>query len=119
MKDLTRDCQECDGWGTITIEHNGTEIPYLQDIVDYECMSCSGTGAQLDTDLVEERIGIIDDMIQGMQTRMRLHSDMIMTCKKGLLHELAQKYNDKLDTCSRGLGRLLNYKRKLHNLAEK
>ena len=25
MKDLTRHCSECDGWGTITIEHNGTD----------------------------------------------------------------------------------------------
>ncbi len=93
MKDLTRDCQECNGWGTITIEHNGTEIPYLQDIVDYEC-------------------------IEGMQTRMRMHSDFIMQLKKGYLHELANKYNDRLDTCSRALGRLMNYKRKLYKLAE-
>ena len=118
MKDLTRHCSECDGWGTITIEHNGTEIPYLQDIVDYECMSCSGTGAYLDPELIKERIDEINDMIEGMQTRMRLHSDFIMTAKKGLLHELAEKYVYRLDTCSRALGRLLNYKRKLHNLVE-
>jgi hypothetical protein len=118
MKDLTRHCSECDGWGTITIEHNGTEIPYLQDIVDYECMSCTGTGQELDSELIKERIDEINDMIEGMQTRMRLHSDMIMTCKKGLLHELSEKYVYRLDTCSRALGRLLNYKRKLHKLAE-
>lgn len=116
MKDLVKHCNECDGWGTITIEHNGTEIPYLQNIVDYECMSCTGTGVQLDPDLVEERISQINDMILGMQTRMRLHSDFIIQLKKGYLHELANKYVDRLDTCSRGLGRLLNYKRKLHNL---
>lgn len=116
MKDLVKHCNECDGWGTITIEHNGTEIPYLQNIVDYECMSCTGTGVQLDPDLVEERIQEINDMILGMQTRMRLHSDFIIQLKKGYLHELANKYVDRLDTCSRGLGRLLNYKRKLHNL---
>jgi hypothetical protein len=116
MKDLTRHCSECDGWGTITIEHNGTEIPYLQDIVDYECMSCTGTGQELDSELIKERIDEINDMIEGMQTRMRLHSDMIMTCKKGLLHELSEKYVYRLDTCARGLGRLLNYKRKLLKL---
>ena len=118
MKDLTKHCSECDGWGTITIEHNGTEIPYLQDIVDYECMSCSGTGAYLDPELIKERIDEINDMIEGMQTRMRLHSDFIMTAKKGLLHELAEKYVYRLDTCARGLGRLINYKNKLHNLAQ-
>ncbi|MFY7936797.1 MAG: hypothetical protein ACOVOQ_05435 [Flavobacterium sp.] len=116
MKDLTRHCSECDGWGTITIEHNGTEIPYLQNIVDYECMSCSGTGEQLDPESIKERIQDIDWMIEGMQTRMRMHSDFIMQLKKGYLHELANKYNDRLDTCARGLGRLMNYKRKLHNL---
>jgi len=57
-------------------------------------------------------------MIEGMQTRMRLHSEFIMTAKKGLLHELAEKYVYRLDTCSRALGRLINYKKKLHNLVE-
>jgi DnaJ-domain-containing protein 1 len=116
MKDLTTHCNECDGWGKITIEHNGTEIPYLQNIVDYECMSCSGTGEQIDSELVKELIEDIEWMIEGMQTRMRMHSDFIMQLKKGYLHELANKYNDRLDTCSRALGRLMNYKRKLYNL---
>ncbi len=72
----------------------------------------------IDKDEVEERIYQIDDMIEGMQTRMRLHSEFIMTAKKGLLHELAEKYVYRLDTCSRALGRLINYKKKLHNLVE-
>lgn len=118
MKDLVRDCRECNGWGTITIEHNGTEIPYLQDIVDYECMSCTGTGEQLDPDLIKERIIEVEDMIQGMQDRMRVISDTIMFCKKGLLHELSQKYVYRLDTCARGVGRLTNYKNKLLKLVE-
>jgi hypothetical protein len=45
-----------------------------------------------------------------------MHSDFIMQLKKGYLHELANKYNDRLDTCARALGRLMNYKRKLYNL---
>ena len=118
MKDLLRDCQECDGWGTITIEHNGTEIPYLQDVVDYECMSCTGTGAVLDAELIKERIEEIEDMIEGMHIRMNGHSRFIMQLKKGLLHELADKYVDRLDTCSRALGRLINYKKKLDNLVQ-
>ena len=117
MKDLVRDCQECNGWGTITIEHNGTEIPYLQNVVDYECMSCSGTGEQLDPELIRERIDEVNDMIEGMETRIRMHSDFIMQLKKGYLHELAQKYVYKLDTCSRALNRLKQYKQKMHKLA--
>lgn len=116
MKNLSRDCRECNGWGTITIEHNGTEIPYLQDIVDYECMSCTGTGEEIDPKLVEERIQEINWMIEGMHQRMRTLSDFIKTARKGYLPNLEKKYNDRLDTCSRALGRLLNYKRKLYNL---
>ena len=116
MKDLVRDCRECNGWGTITVDLNDTHIPYEQDVIDYECMSCTGTGAELDPELIKERIDEVNDMIEGMQTRMRMHSDFIMQLKKGYLHELANKYNDRLDTCARGLGRLMNYKRKLYNL---
>ena len=116
MKDLSRDCRECNGWGQVTIDVNDTHIPYEQDVIEYECMSCSGTGAELDKEQVLERIGIVDDMILGMQTRMRMHSDFIMQLKKGYLNELANKYNNRLDTCARALGRLMNYKRKLYNL---
>jgi hypothetical protein len=118
MRSLFMNCPECDGDGYVTIDLNDTHIPYEQNPVDFTCMSCDGKGVALDKEEVEDRIGIVDDMVQGMQTRMRLHSDMIMTCKKGLLHELADKYVYRLDTCSRALGRLLNYKRKLHKLAE-
>jgi hypothetical protein len=118
MKDLSRDCSECLGWGKITIDHNDTDIPYLQDIVDYECMSCTGTGEELDPELIKERIDEVNDMIEGMETRMRLHSDFIMKLKKGMLHELAEKYVYRLDICARGLGRLINYRKKLNNLVE-
>lgn len=118
MKSLFMNCPECDGAGYVTIDLNDTHIPYEQNPVDFTCMSCDGKCIAIDKDEVEERIYQIDDMIEGMQTRMRLHSEFIMTAKKGLLHELAEKYVYRLDTCSRALGRLINYKRKLHNLVE-
>ena len=118
MKSLFMNCPECDGVGYVTIDLNDTHIPYEQNPVDFTCMSCDGKCIAIDKDEVEERIYQIDDMIEGMQTRMRLHSEFIMTAKKGLLHELAEKYVYRLDTCSRALGRLINYKRKLHNLVE-
>ncbi len=89
MKSLFMNCTECYGDGYVTIDLNDTHIPYEQNPVDFACMSCDGKGIALDKEEVEDRIGIIDDMIEGMQTRMRLHSDFIMTAKKGLLHELA------------------------------
>lgn len=118
MKSLFMNCPECYGDGYVTIDLNDTHIPYEQNPVDFTCMSCDGKGLALDKDEVEDRIGIIDDMIEGMQTRMRLHSDFIKTANKGYLPNLAKKYNDRLDTCARALGRLINYKRKLHILAQ-
>lgn len=118
MKSLFMNCPECDGAGYVTIDLNDTHIPYEQNPVDFTCMSCDGKCIAIDKDEVEERIYQIDDMIEGMQTRVRLHSDFIMTAKKGLLHELAEKYVYRLDTCSRALGRLINYKKKLHKLVE-
>ena len=49
---------------------------------------------------------------------LMLNSDFIIQLKKGLLPELAEKYIYKLDISAMALGRLLNYKRKLYNLAE-
>ncbi len=118
MKSLFMNCPECYGDGYVTIDLNDTHIPYEQNPVDFACMSCDGKGIALDKDEVEDRIGIIDDMIEGMQVRMRGHSTFIMQLKKGMLYELAEKYIDKLDTCARALGRLINYKNKLHNLAK-
>ena len=60
-------------------------------------MSCSGKGYELDKDELKEKIDAINDMIQGMQVRMRCNSDFIIQLKKGLLPELAEKYIYKLD----------------------
>lgn len=118
MKNLFKECPECDGDGYVTIDLNDTHIPYEQNPIDYDCMLCNGKGQVLDKDEIEDRIMIIDDMIQGMQTRMRMLSDFIKTANKGYLPNLAKKYKDRLELCSHGLGRLLNYKRKLYNLVE-
>ena len=118
MKNLFMNCPECGGDGYVTIDLNDTHIPYEQNPVDFTCMSCDGKGVALDKEEVEDRIGIVDDMIQGMQDRMCVISDTIMFCKKGLLHELSQKYVYRLDTCARGVGRLTNYKNKLLKLVE-
>ena len=116
MKSLFMNCPECDGSGYVTIDLNDTHIPYEQNPVDFTCMSCDGKCIAIDKDEVEERIYQVDDMIESMQTRMRMLSDFIKTSRKGYLPNLEKKYNDRLDICARGLGRLMNYKRKLHNL---
>ena len=118
MKSLFMNCPECDGCGYVTIDLNDTHIPYEQNPVDFTCMYCDGKGIAIDKSEAEDRLYWIDDLIEGMKTRMRMHSDFIMQLKKGLLHELAEKYVDRLDTCARAVGRLENYKKKLHKLAE-
>lgn len=118
MKNLFKECPECDGSGYVTIDLNDTEIPYEQNPVDYDCMLCDGKGEVVMKDEIPYIIEDLNDMIQGMQDRMRIISETIMYCKKGLLPELAEKYLYRLDTCSRGLGRLNIYKNKLLKLAE-
>ena len=118
MKNLLMNCSECDGNGYVTIDLNDTHIPYEQKEMDFSCMSCNGKGYEITKDELNEKIEAINDMIQGMQVRMRMHSDFIIQLKKGMLDELAVKYVYKLDICSIALGRLLNYKRNLYNLAE-
>jgi hypothetical protein len=116
MKNVFMSCPECDGHGYVTIDLNDTHVPYEQNPVDFTCMSCDGCGYVPDKDEIPFRIEEVNELIDGMQTRMRVISDTIMYCKKGLLHELAEKYVYRLDTCARGIGRLINYKKKLHNL---
>lgn len=111
-------CPECDGDGYVIVDLNDTHIPYEQKEVHYTCMYCDGKGIAIDKGEAEDRIYRVDDMIEGMETRIRMHSDFIMQLKKGYLHELAQKYVYKLDTCSRALKRLEQYKQKMHKLAE-
>ena len=118
MKNLMINCSECNGDGYVTVDLNNTHISYEQKEANYTCMSCSGKGYELDKDELKEKIDAINDMIQGMQVRMRCNSDFIIQLKKGLLPELAEKYIYKLDISAMALGRLLNYKRKLYNLAE-
>jgi len=118
MKNLFRECPECNGCGYVTIDLNDTHIPYEQNPVDFTCMSCDGKRYILDKDELPFRIEDLNEIIEGMQGRMRIISDTIKHCEKGMLYELREKYLDRLDTCARGLGRLTIYKNKLLKLAE-
>jgi len=69
MKNLFRECTECDGYGYVTIDLNDTHIPYEQNEIDYTCMYCDGKGLVLDEDELPFRIEDLNDMIEGMQTR--------------------------------------------------
>lgn len=117
MESLFKECPECGGCGYVTIDLNDTHIPYEQKEVDYTCMSCDGKGCIILQEDIEDRIGIIEDMIQGMETRIEIIAKSAYLSKKGLLHELSDKYLSRVDTLTRGLYRLKQYKKKLLNLA--
>ncbi len=103
------------------------ENPFSEDIVNYIAQTLKSEGLLTPPDVLKvgmkeefskilEKIDQVNDLIQGMQVRMRCHSDTIKHCKKGMLDQLAEKYVYKLEICSLALGRLMNYKRKLYNL---
>ena len=71
MKDLFKKCPECDASGYVTIDINDTDIPYEQNEIDFTCMVCDGTGGVVDKDELLEKIDQVNDLIQGMQVRMR------------------------------------------------
>jgi hypothetical protein len=111
MKDLFYSCDECDGWGFVTIDLNDTIIPYEQNPIDYECMACSGKGKVLHKDEYQIKLDGITEMIEGMETRIEGLSRIVMKAKNPVL------YIERLKTLSCGLYRLKNYKQKLLNLA--
>jgi hypothetical protein len=61
---------------------------------------------------MESKIEKIDDMIYSFQYKMKLNQRLIPELRRGYLFELADKYEDKIDTYARAIGRLQNYKKK-------
>jgi hypothetical protein len=117
MKSLLMECPECDGCGYVTIDLNDTIIPYEQREVDYTCMSCDGKQYVLSPDAVEDRMMCIEDMIQGMQSRIELVGRSAYSAKKVNNDRYVNKYLDRIDTLTRGLYRLKAYRKNLLSYA--
>jgi len=117
MESLLMECPECNGCGYVTIDLNDTIIPYEQREVDYTCMSCDGKQYVLSTDAVEDRMMCIEDMIQGMQSRIELVAKSVYSAKKVSNERYVNKYLDRLDTLTRGLYRLKAYRKNLLSYA--
>lgn len=101
------DCQECDGTGTQTINNSWDDHPSRDE--QYTCESCQGKGTYIDTDELEDQIEYIEDMIEGMINRIRITSDTVKSCNRGMLDQLEAKYRNQLHTQARGLARLETY----------
>jgi hypothetical protein len=61
---------------------------------------------------MESKIEKIDDMIYSFQYKMKLNQRLIPELRRGYLFELADKYENQIDTYARAIGRLQNYKKK-------
>ncbi len=61
---------------------------------------------------MENKIELIDDMIHSLKWKMKVNQRIIPELRRGYLDQLADKYEDQIDTYARAIGRLQNYKKK-------
>lgn len=61
---------------------------------------------------MESKIEKIEDMIYVLKAKMKINQRIIPELRRCYFYELADKYEDKIDTYARAIGRLENYKKK-------
>ena len=105
-KEFIKECDKCWGTGTVSIS---SSYEHPSRSVSDDCDECRGEGHYLDSDLLNERVEDVEWMIDGMLTRIRLSSDAVKSCNKGMLDRLEAKYRNQLHTQARGLARLETY----------
>ena len=109
MESFIEKCEYCNGSGYIDYDINKTHIPYEQHLIEEDCDNCSGKGFIKNNDHIIEKI---DDMIHIFKWKMKVNQRLIPELRSGYLNELADKYEDQIDTYARAIGRLQNYKKK-------
>lgn len=115
-KQFLKECGTCCGHGSVAMNDTWDEHPSHDYSVT--CEECNGEGHIEDEDAIidfECRIEDVEYMIEGMLTRIRLTSDAVKTCNKGMLDRLEAKYRNQLHTQARGLARLETYLSNLKN----
>lgn len=115
-KQFLKECGTCCGHGSVAMNDTWDEHPSHDYSVT--CEECNGEGHIEDEDAIidiECRIEDVEYMIEGMLTRIRLSSDAVKTCNKGMLDCLEAKYRNQLHTQARGLARLETYLSNLKN----
>ena len=60
-----------------------------------------------------EKIDNVNAIIEGFIYRIKMYESLIPDLKRSGLNELAEKYDDRIDTCARAIGRLTIYKNKI------
>lgn len=109
MEIFKTNCSKCGGWGKIDISEHPE--PWMGFMV--KCDWCDGHGWILNEDDINERIMQIELMIDGMTQRIKQFQWMVVQCQRGLLFEMADKFDARVEVCSVGLARLKNYKNNL------
>lgn len=80
-----------------------------------ECHYCNGSGYvdfNHDYDAKRQALESINEMIYVFQKKMKMYDRMIPDLRRCYFEELADKYEDKIDTYARAIARLQNYKKK-------
>ena len=60
-----------------------------------------------------EKIENVNAIIDGFMYRIKMYQSLIPELKRSGLNQLADKYDDRIDTCARAIGRLTIYKNKI------
>jgi hypothetical protein len=61
---------------------------------------------------MESKIEKIEDMIHVLKYKMKVNQRLIPDLRRGYLDQLADKFENQVDTYARAIGRLENYKKK-------
>ena len=98
------DCKVCGGSGSHVYNDRADDDPRFD--YSHECRQCEGEGKVIDEETLDIRINDVEDMIEGMITRIRVTSDNIKDLNRGMFYELLPKYKNILHTQARALARL-------------
>jgi hypothetical protein len=60
-----------------------------------------------------EKIENVNAIIEGFMYRIKMYQSLIPDLKRAGLSGLVEKYDDRIDTCARAIGRLTIYKNKI------
>ena len=101
------ECKTCCGSGSVTFNDSFDEHPSRD--YSFDCKECEGEGHIIDEAELWTEICNVEDMIDGMITRIRTTSDTLKDLSKGMFYELLPKYKNILNTQARALARLESY----------
>jgi len=107
------DCKVCGGSGSHCYNDRADDDPRFD--YSHECRQCEGEGKVIDEETLDIRMNDVEDMIEGMLTRIRVTSDTLKDLSRGMFYELLPKYKHRLNIQSRALARLELYLSNLKN----